>query len=130
MRDNGDVRGMARLLQAVADPTRLRLLKCLQVRPACVCELMQATELPQPRVSRHHKILRDSGLLEDRRDAQWVEYSLAWVEEGTAEADVLGLVAGQLADDPEVIADRRRLAAASRTPIEAAEHLAGEVRVG
>ena len=117
MPDSHDVRMTARLLRAVADPTRLRLLKCLQVRPACVCELVQATDLPQPRVSRHLKILRDSGLVADTRDAQWVDYSLCEAEKNTPEADLLALVAGWLEDDPQVARDRRRLRSASRQQI-------------
>ena len=117
MPNTDEVRRTARLLRAIADPTRLRLLKCLQVRPACVCELMQATELPQPRVSRHLKILRDSGLVVDTRDAQWVAYSLREADEGSPEADLLALVAGWLKDDAQVARDRRRLHNASRRQI-------------
>ena len=115
-----NLRAFCRLLRAAADPVRLRLLKCLEVRPACVCELMQATGLPQARVSRHLKDLRESGLVVDRRDAQWVEYSLVEADDGTPEACVLALVRNQLEGAPQVIEDRRRLARASRSQTHAA----------
>jgi ArsR family transcriptional regulator len=105
---------MAALFQAVADPNRMRLLKCLQVRPCCVCELVQATGMLQPRVSRHLRVLRDAGLVVDTRDAQWVEYSLARPEPGSAAAELLGLIAVWLEDAEQTRADRRRLAMASR----------------
>ena len=112
MRD--DTRKAVRLLQAAADPNRLRILKCLQVRPCCVCELVQATGMPQPRVSRHLGILRDAGLVTDARDAQWVEYSLHQAETGSAEAEVLALVSRWLEEDEQTVADRKRLARATR----------------
>ncbi|MBC7287190.1 MAG: winged helix-turn-helix transcriptional regulator [Armatimonadetes bacterium] len=104
----------ARLLQAVADPNRLRILGCLLVRPACVCELMQALRIPQPRISRHLRILRTAGLVQDRRDAQWVEYSVVSAPEGSPEACLLELVRCMLAQDPTIDEDRARLVTATR----------------
>ncbi|MCX7597381.1 MAG: metalloregulator ArsR/SmtB family transcription factor [Armatimonadetes bacterium] len=102
------------LLQAVADPNRLRILGCLFVRPACVCELVQATGLPQSRISRHLQVLRNAGLVQDRREAQWVEYSVVSAPEGSPQATILRLVEQLLAGDAVVQADRERLATAVR----------------
>ena len=103
------------ILQAGADENRLRILKCLQVRPACVCELVQATGMPQPRISRHLRVLRDAGLVEDTRDAQWVEYSLAQGPDDSPQAQLLALIVGWLEDDPQIREDRCQLASASRS---------------
>jgi ArsR family transcriptional regulator len=108
------MRDQVRVLDAVADENRMRILKCLQVRPACVCELVQATLMPQPRVSRHLRILRDAGLVSDARDAQWVEYSLAAADSDSPVGRVLALVAEWLEDDPQVVEDRGRYETASR----------------
>ena len=108
------IRATVRLLQAVADPSRLRILKCLQDRPCCVCELVQATGMPQPRVSRHLRVLRDAGLVADARDAQWVEYRVAEADRDSPEADTLALVSRWLEDDEQTVADRARLATTSR----------------
>lgn len=109
------------LLQAVADPNRLRILGCLLVRPACVCELTQATGIPQSRISRHLRILKNAGLVQDRREAQWVEYSVLSAPEGSPEAAVLRLVDQLLAGDAAVAADRDRLAAAVRGYVKTGE---------
>ena len=114
MQISNNLRAAVRLLEAVADENRVRILKCLQVRPACVCELVQALDMPQPRASRHLKTLREAGLVEDTRDAQWVEYALVKAEDGSPESELLALVAGWLEDDPAVGEDRRRYAQASR----------------
>ncbi|HBX38348.1 MAG TPA: transcriptional regulator [Pseudohongiella sp.] len=63
--------------KAVADETRLlSLLMIEQAGELCVCELMAALELPQPKISRHLAQLRKTGLVSDRRDGQWVYYRL------------------------------------------------------
>lgn len=109
-----EIRRLSTLLSALADPNRLRILKCLQVRKACVCELVQALDMPQPRVSRHLKWLRDAGLVLDSRDAQWVEYSLAPAPKGSPEAALLELVGQALKDCPQARRDRKRLKASKR----------------
>lgn len=63
------------ILSALAEPTRLAAMKLLKDgEEHCVCELMQALGASQSRMSRHMQILRQAGLVIDRRDAQWVRY--------------------------------------------------------
>lgn len=64
-------------LRALSDATRLRLVMLLLVQPElCVCDLTTALDLPQPKISRHLAILRETGLLLDRRAGQWIHYRL------------------------------------------------------
>jgi len=66
------------VIQALADPTRLRLLNLLeQAREICVCELVDALQVPQYKVSRHLQVLTNSGWLEDRRRGKWVYYRIS-----------------------------------------------------
>ena len=67
---------IVKVFKAIGDETRIRLLKLLQQRELCVCELMQALDMTQSRVSRNLGILKNAGLVEDRRDGLWVHYSL------------------------------------------------------
>ncbi|WP_066372808.1 ArsR/SmtB family transcription factor [Herbidospora mongoliensis] len=69
---------MARILKAVADPVRLRLLSLIAARDAdtCVCDLLPDFDLSQPTISHHLKILREAGLIGSERRGTWV-YS--WV---------------------------------------------------
>lgn len=63
--------------RALADITRVRILTLLSRQPElCVCEFTQVLEMPQPKISRHLAILRNKGLLHDRREGQWVHYRL------------------------------------------------------
>jgi ArsR family transcriptional regulator, arsenate/arsenite/antimonite-responsive transcriptional repressor len=64
--------------RALADGTRLRcLLMLLAEERLCVCELVHALELSQPRVSRHLAQLRELGVVQDERQGQWVYYRLS-----------------------------------------------------
>lgn len=63
--------------KALSDQTRLRILLLLAGgNERCVCELTQVLELAQPKISRHLAVLRESGLLQDRKAGLWVYYRL------------------------------------------------------
>lgn len=66
---------MIALLSALAEPTRLEALRLLwDGREHCVCELMERLGATQSRMSRHMGVLKQVGLVVDRRDAQWVRH--------------------------------------------------------
>jgi ArsR family transcriptional regulator len=65
------------VLSALAEPTRLKAMQLLaDGAEHCVCELMHKLGATQSRMSRHMQVLRQAGLVLDRRDAQWVRYRL------------------------------------------------------
>ncbi len=66
-----------RILKAIAEPNRLRILNLLLEEPLCVCELEFLLELPQPLLSRHLAYLRGAGLAVDKRIGMRVQYSIA-----------------------------------------------------
>lgn len=66
---------MQQILIALSDPTRRAALALIwDGAEHCVCELMAHLGASQSRMSRHMKVLREAGLVCDRRDAQWVRY--------------------------------------------------------
>lgn len=98
-----------RLFQILADETRLRALALMHnVGEVCICELVHALELSQPKISRHMAALRAVGLAEPRRDAQWVFYKLnpnlpEWQQK------VVTAALENLAEDPSIAANLSRL---------------------
>ncbi len=71
---------LARALKALADPTRLRMLSHLvgaERGEACVCDLAELTDLSQPTVSHHLKVLRREGVVQSERRGTWVWYRLS-----------------------------------------------------
>lgn len=90
-----------RLMKALSDPNRVKIVKMLQQRHMCVCELQAALGVAQPTVSNHLKVLEDAGLVTSFKEGQWVNYSLARGETLYARALLENLKAW-LEDDPEV----------------------------
>lgn len=68
---------LAFFFKALGDPTRLRILSCLKDGELCVCNLMEALDMPQSTISRHLATLRHAGLVSGRRGGKWMYYQLA-----------------------------------------------------
>jgi ArsR family transcriptional regulator, arsenate/arsenite/antimonite-responsive transcriptional repressor len=67
----------SQFFQLLSDDTRLRSLVLLQQESElCVCELVHALDVSQPKISRHLAALRDHGVVQDRRAGQWIYYRL------------------------------------------------------
>jgi DNA-binding transcriptional ArsR family regulator len=65
-----------RRLKALADANRVKIVKLLQHRTMCVCELQGALGLAHPTVSKHLKILEEAGLVVSSKDGLWVNYTV------------------------------------------------------
>jgi len=66
----------AKIFKALSDPVRLNILDFLRDGEKCVCEIIPHVKLIQPVVSRHLKILKESGILRDRKDGNRRLYSV------------------------------------------------------
>jgi ArsR family transcriptional regulator len=64
------------IFKALADDTRVRVLKLLGSGELCVCEIAAALGLEQPRLSFHLRILKEAGMVMDRRQERWILYRL------------------------------------------------------
>ena len=65
-----------RLFHALSDPTRLGIVRKLRQGERCVCELTDALDAAQSRMSFHLKVLKEAGLVSDRREGRWIYYEL------------------------------------------------------
>jgi ubiquinone/menaquinone biosynthesis C-methylase UbiE len=110
---------LAALFQALADPTRLRIIALLRSMELSVGELAQVLAQSQPRVSRHVRILSDSGLIRRRKEGSWVYLQLSNVErtaplfafyDGWAGEEARRLFAADVARLEAVRADRAEAA--------------------
>ncbi len=66
----------ARLFHALSDETRLSILERLRRGERCVCELTDALDAAQSRLSFHLRVLREAGLVTDRREGRWMYYTI------------------------------------------------------
>ena len=67
----------ARLFHALSDEIRLEVIDLLRDGERCVCELTEALDIAQPRLSWHLRALKEAGILTDRKEGRWVYYALA-----------------------------------------------------
>lgn len=72
-----DVRPITRLFRSLGDETRVRIVALLSHGALCVCHIEEALGLSQSNVSRHLGVLRAAGVVEPRREGNWVYYELA-----------------------------------------------------
>jgi ArsR family transcriptional regulator len=64
------------LFHALSDETRLQIIELLRKGESCVCELTDSLDAAQSRLSFHLRVLRDAGIVRDRKDGRWVYYEL------------------------------------------------------
>jgi ArsR family transcriptional regulator len=65
------------IIKSLSDETRLRIINLLYEKELCVCDIMEVLQIPQTKASRHLSYLKNAGIVTDRKQAQWVYYSLA-----------------------------------------------------
>ncbi len=71
------MRAYLRVMKAAADGTRAKILKMLQQRKLCVCEMQAVLGISQPSVSRHLRLLEDADLVRSEKDGMWNNFRLA-----------------------------------------------------
>ena len=91
-----------KVMKALSDPNRVKLLKLLQTREMCVCEIQAALGVAQPTVSKHLKVLDAAGLVEGQKDGLWVNYSLTDGSRSPYAASLLGNLRHWLEEDREI----------------------------
>ncbi len=103
------MRDFIKVVKALSDPGRVKIVKMLQHKSMCVCEMQSVLGLAQPTVSSHLKVLEDAGLVNSQKDGLWVNYRLADGSNSPYAATLLGNLKHWLQDDPEVMNLTKRL---------------------
>ena len=101
------MRNLIDVFKALSDPMRLRIIKMLEKKSMCVCELTSVLKIKQSSVSHHLKILKGAGLVNDVRSGQWVDYELAIEEYNEYAPKLLEMLTVWLNDYPKIIGDLR-----------------------
>ena len=109
-----------RVMKALSDPNRVKIVKLLGVKELCVCEITALLKLAQPTVSRHLKVLEDAGLVESWKDGAWVNYRIRADEDSEYAAAMLDHLREWLHDDNELNLLRLKLPEIDRARICAA----------
>jgi ArsR family transcriptional regulator len=96
------MREFTKVMKALSDPNRVKMIKLLQRRVLCVCEIKEALGLAQSTASKHLKILEEAGIVTYFKDGLWVNYRLTDGAKSPYVATVLGNLRHWLEEDPEV----------------------------
>ncbi|UCH24152.1 MAG: winged helix-turn-helix transcriptional regulator [Deltaproteobacteria bacterium] len=96
------MKNFIKVMKALSDPNRVKIIKILQQKSMCVCEIQGALGLAQPTVSKHLKILEEAGLVDYRKDGLWVNYYLSDGKNSPYVASLLGNLKHWLKEDPEI----------------------------
>ena len=91
-----------KVMKALSDPNRVRIVKMLQHRLMCVCELREALQISQSSVSKHLKILEEAGLVDFRKEGLWVNYYLTDGGKSPYASTLIGNLRHWLEDEPEI----------------------------
>ncbi len=91
-----------KVAKAISDPNRVKIMKMLQHKTMCVCEVKTALDIAQPTASKHLKILEEAGLVNYGKEDKWVNYYLSDGRKSPYAANILGNLKHWLEDDTEI----------------------------
>ncbi|MFC1531816.1 ArsR/SmtB family transcription factor [Thermodesulfobacteriota bacterium] len=103
------MKNFTKVMKALADPNRVRIVKMLQHKLMCVCEIQEALQISQSSVSKHLKILEESGLVDYIKDGLWVNYYLTDGMKSPYASSLMGNLRHWLEDEPEITELIKRL---------------------
>ena len=105
---------LVRIFKALADKNRVRIVKMLQVKPLCVCEITAVLGLATSTVSKHLSILKAVDIIIDLKDGKWVNYHLNKESRNLFLTGLLPLLSYWLENEHQIVADREKLKTTDR----------------
>jgi ArsR family transcriptional regulator len=96
------MRDFIKVMKALSDPNRVKIVKMLQHKLMCVCEIQEALRISQSSVSKHLRILEEAGLVDFKKDGLWVNYYLTDGMKSPYASSVMGNLRHWLEDEPVI----------------------------
>ena len=106
-----------KIMKALSDPNRVKMMKMIQSRPFCVCEIKTALGIAQSTASKHLKTLEEAELVRSFKDGLWVNYTLADGRDSPYSATMIANLQHWLEDETEIKALNRILPGIDRVDI-------------
>jgi ArsR family transcriptional regulator len=110
------MKSQLKVFRALGDKNRLAIVKMLEIKPMCVCEITKALDLASSTVSKHLSLLNEAGLIQDRKEGKWVNYSLVSDPSPFVE-EMIRLLRYSFKDDPELVSYLENARKADRVDI-------------
>lgn len=106
-----------KFFKALSDSNRLRILKMLQTKPLCVCEITNVLGLATSTVSQHLKILKEAGFILEEKEGKWVNYLINPRPPDSRITSLLTSLDFWIADQSVIIDDKKRVLESDRNII-------------
>lgn len=106
-----------KIFKALSDPNRLRILKALQTRMLCVCEIKQLLGLANSTVSQHLKILKNAGFILEEKEGKWVNYHINSNPNDKRISSLLSTLDFWIGDEKLIISDKKTINSLDRNLI-------------
>lgn len=103
-----------KIFKSLSDINRIRILKMLDRKPLCVCEITSILDISTSTVSSHLSYLKDAGFLYDIKIGKWVDYYLKRTSENPILNQILVMLPAWMNDDETIKSDLQKLEFASR----------------
>ncbi|MBW1847497.1 MAG: winged helix-turn-helix transcriptional regulator [Deltaproteobacteria bacterium] len=91
------------IMKALSDKNRVKIIKMLQNKAMCVCEIREALQISQPTVSKHMKILEKNGFVYSKKEGLWVNYHLGDGKDSPYVASILGNLRHWFEADSDIV---------------------------
>jgi len=106
-----------KIFKALSDPNRLRILKMLQTKSLCVCEITDVLRLATSTVSKHLSILKSTGFIIETKDGKWVNYLINPRPSDARISSVLSTLDFWISDDQMIISDKQKVQKVDRNKV-------------
>ncbi|NQT23911.1 winged helix-turn-helix transcriptional regulator [candidate division KSB1 bacterium] len=108
---------LVQIFKALSDPNRIRIIKMLEIKPLCVCEITAILNLATSTVSKHLSILKEAGFIFEQKEGKWVNYHLNRATQQQEVRELLLLTLKNGINDPMIQADREKIKSVDRATI-------------
>ncbi len=106
-----------KIFKALSDPNRLRILKMLQSKSLCVCEITDILKLATSTVSKHLSILKDTGFILEQKDGKWVNYLINSHPADPRISSVISTLDFWISDDQTILSDKQKIQKVNRNEV-------------
>lgn len=106
-----------KIFKALSDRNRLRVVKMLEIKSMCVCEITSVLNLAPSTVSKHLNLLQEAGLIQSSKKGKWVDFHLPVQSSLPLVSQMLRNLRRELNEDPQVVEDSQNAQKVDRTLI-------------
>jgi ArsR family transcriptional regulator len=106
-----------RIFKTLSDPNRLRILKMLQTKSLCVCEITEVLQLATSTVSKHLSILKETGFIIEVKDGKWVNYLINPKPADPRISSILSTLDFWISDEKLIISDKKKVEIVDRNVV-------------